>query len=471
MSGASLAKGAPATQQRDAKLALDQLELAARNLKPHPYLMPLFAAVICAIFSHWVPATTLWVWFGAMALAHVPLAVVSYRFFARERAPSELRKWTLLVTGAYALATLAWSSQVIFLWAPHNDLSHLMMILFLAGYLSGQSPFASPSIPMVTSVFAIAGTALVAAPLRQREEFMYDGIAVIAFFYAVYTMYMARQMYLTARSMLLLRTDKNDLIVALGNAKAESDRARYHAEAASRSKSQFLANMSHELRTPLNAILGFSQMIASRNLAPVERHFEYAEHIQKSGNHLLALINDILDLAKIEAGGFALHEADIDVGRVIEDEVATFQHRAESNGCTLKVEVSDQLPLVHADERAVRQIMLNLLSNAVKFTPTGGTITAFAEVAAGAALCFGVTDTGVGISPDDQAKVFENFGQGRHDVVSPDKGTGLGLPIVKGLAESHGGRVSLESKVGQGTRVVIFLPSARARPRLKVRAA
>jgi two-component system cell cycle sensor histidine kinase PleC len=470
MDSAGPIHGAVDPHARDAKLALDQLALAARNLKPHPILMPMFGLVICVINYRLVPLDMLATWFIVLALAHVPLAVVSHQFTAKERAASDLGKWTVLMTAAYSLSTLAWSAQVLFLWAPGNDLNHLLMVLFLAGYLSGQSPFASPSIPLVVSVFAIDGSALVAAPLREGG-FVYDSLAVIALFYAIYTMYMANQMYLTARSMLLLRTDKNDLIVALGNAKAESDRARYRAEAASKSKSQFLANMSHELRTPLNAILGFSEMLASRAIAPIEKHYEYAEHIHRSGNHLLTLINDILDLAKIEAGAFSLREANVDVGRVIADEVSTLEHKIRSGGCTIRTEISDKLPLVYADERAIKQIMLNLLSNAAKFTPSGGSITAFAEVAAGAALCFGVADTGIGITPEDQARVFENFGQGRHDVVTKDKGTGLGLPIVKGLAEAHGGRVSMESKVGEGTRIVVYLPASRARPRFNVRAA
>jgi two-component system cell cycle sensor histidine kinase PleC len=459
-----------AATARDEKLALEQLTLAVRNLKPQPYLMPLFGLVICIIFSRWIQVSVLSAWLGAMILAHVPLALISHRFSSRERTSSELRKWTLLISAAYALSTLVWSAQMIFLWTPLNDLNHLLIVLFLAGYLSGQTPFASPSIPMAAVVFAIGGSALIAAPLR-AGGFVYDSLAIIALFYTVYTMYMARQMYVTARSMLLLRTDKNDLIVALGNAKAESDRARYRAEAASRSKSQFLANMSHELRTPLNAILGFSEMIGSGKFTAIEKHYEYADHIHKSGTLLLALINDVLDLAKIEAGALALRESDVDVARVIADEVALVEPTAQSGRCTIVTEISDKLPLVYADERAIRQILLNLLSNALKFTPEGGCITAFAQVTAGAALCFGVADTGIGIAPEDQVKVFENFGQGRNDVVLQDKGTGLGLPIVKGLAEAHGGRLQLESEVGKGTRVTVYLPTTRARPRVDARAA
>src|SRR5262249_48970606 len=159
---------------------------------------------------------------------------------------------------AYTLSMLVWVTQPIFLWAPGSDLNHLLMVLFLAGFLSGQSPFVAPSKALLVSLFLTDGVAFVLTPLR-AGGFIYGALASIMLFYTVYTLYMAREMYLSAKNALSLKHDKSDLVIALGTAKSESDRARYRAEAASRSKSQFLANMSHELRTPLNAILGFSE--------------------------------------------------------------------------------------------------------------------------------------------------------------------------------------------------------------------
>jgi signal transduction histidine kinase len=181
---------------------------------------------------------------------------------------------------------------------------------------------------------------------------------------------------------------------------------------------------------------------------------------------LLALINDILDLAKIEAGRWKLEEAEQDLRNIAEDAMQLVQWRAKDNGATLENGIAEHTPLVWGDERALKQILLNLLSNAVKFTPEHGRVTAFAFLDDDGGLVFGVRDTGVGIAPEDQQRVFDSFGQGKHDVAIADKGTGLGLAIVKGLTESHGGHVSLQSEVGKGTTVSVHLPPQRVRNRV-----
>jgi two-component system cell cycle sensor histidine kinase PleC len=158
-----------------------------------------------------------------------------------------------------------------------------------------------------------------------------------------------------------------------------------------------------------------------------------------------------------------LREADVDLRRLIDDVVCLFATLAEAGGVRLAVDQDHSFPLVFGDERALRQILVNLMSNAIKFTPPAGRVTAFANLLADGSLAFGVDDTGVGIAPGDHEKVFESFGQGRHDAVLTDKGTGLGLPIVRGLAEAHGGRVTLISAPNEGTRVTVILPSERAR--------
>src|ERR1700733_8851029 len=247
--------------------------------------------------------------------------------------------------------------------------------------------------------------------------------------------------------MLLLRDDKNELIEALGKSKAASDNALERAAAASRAKLQFLPNMSHELPPPLNAILGFSEMIHSGPMrANVVKHIEYAQIIHQSGHHLLTLINDILDLAKIEAGGLQLRETLVDLPGLIEECVTLLSAKAQDGHLELSVDLQAGMAPLRADERALKQVLLNLLSNALKFTPPYGCVIAFARIEANGDVAFGVTDTGLGIAEEDRTRVFQNFGQGRHDVVLVDKGTGLGLPIVKGLIEGHGGRGTLSGR-------------------------
>ena len=296
--------------------------------------------------------------------------------------------------------------------------------------------------------------------------------AAMAIVFVGYMAFMSRQIYTTARDMLLLRHDKDSLIEALARSKSQSEKALKRAEAANRAKSEFLANMSHELRTPLNAIIGFSEMIHSRAFGTnAEKNVEYGLIIHQSGHHLLALINDILDLAKIEAGGLGLRESQFDLVHLIDECVGLMQSRADTGDVALHREPVSGPVNVWADERSLRQIVLNLLSNALKFTAAGGCVSAFLRIEPDGTISFGVTDTGYGIREEDIARVFENFGQGRHDVATPDKGTGLGLPIVKGLAQAHGGDVDLKSRVGEGTCVTVTLPAGRLRVQMALQSA
>jgi PAS domain S-box-containing protein len=240
-------------------------------------------------------------------------------------------------------------------------------------------------------------------------------------------------------------------------------RAKEAAELASRAKSEFLANMSHELRTPLNAIIGFSQMIGDEYLGPVgvAAYKEYANDIHTSSTHLLQIINDILDVSKIEAGMLTLHESEIDVAATVEACGRLVRARAAEAGITLAVEIADGTPPIFADERMIKQITLNLLSNALKFTPRNGTVSVSGGLDADGGFTFSVRDTGIGIAPEDFAKVLQPFGQVESSLARKFAGTGLGLPLTKGLVELHGGTLRLDSKVGSGTVVTVTLPPTR----------
>jgi len=458
----------PAREASD-KLALAQLRLALKNLQPNWWLMPIFGAIICAMFAKWESVPLLAGWWLFLTLGGAPLGYVATRFLKYPPGEVTDRRWLIATSAAYFLFTVAWISQGLLFWKHGDALNHLLIMLIVGCTLSGNSALVGSSRPLIINGYIVYGLMLFGLPLHEGG-YEYYGLSALVVLYIGYCAWMSRQIYTTARDMLLLRDDKNDLIDALAGSKTESDLARERAESASRAKSEFLANMSHELRTPLNAILGFSETIYSGACGgSVEKHMEYARIIHQSGHHLLALINDILDLARIEAGGLALRETYVDLAQLIAECVALMEVKARDGELDLRAEVAPGLPAIRADERALKQVLLNLLSNAVKFTPPGGRVACFARIEGDGSIAFGVVDTGMGIADDDQERVFQNFGQGRHDVVTLDKGTGLGLPIVKGLVEAHGGSVTLESRVGEGTTVTAVLPAERvvARPEMK----
>jgi len=244
------------------------------------------------------------------------------------------------------------------------------------------------------------------------------------------------------------------------NAQQQLFRAKEAAELASRAKSGFLANMSHELRTPLNAIIGFSETIVKEIMGPVgSAHYrEYAEHINLSGQHLLALINDLLDLSKIEAGKLELNETSVDIRALLKDCQVLVSDLVHSKELMLDTHVADDLTYIYGDEQKMKQVLVNLLSNAVKFTDPGGRITVSAHREGGDLLHIAVSDDGIGIAPDQLSKVMLPFGQANDAHNREHKGTGLGLPLSKSLVELHGGEFSLKSKLGEGTTVFIRLP-------------
>ena len=239
------------------------------------------------------------------------------------------------------------------------------------------------------------------------------------------------------------------------------------AEIANRAKSEFLANMSHELRTPLNAIIGFAEIITGEVLGAVgnAKYRDYAKDISDSGQHLLEIINDILDLSKIETGQVALHEEEIDVPDVVRSCLKLLKERAKSAGVELVADFGNgAYPLLRADRRMVKQILVNLLSNAVKFTPRGGRVTASAQCDRASGCVLQISDTGIGIAPDDMQKALARFGQVEARLDRRFEGTGLGLPLSKSFVELHGGALELTSEVGVGTTVKVRFPPERMLP-------
>ena len=258
----------------------------------------------------------------------------------------------------------------------------------------------------------------------------------------------------------LLQTFADQAVIAVENVRlfTEIQEKTQQLEIANRHKSEFLANMSHELRTPLNAVIGFSEVLLERMFGEVnEKQEEYLQDILSSGKHLLSLINDILDLSKIEAGRMELEALPFDLPSALDNALTLIKERAVRNSIGLAVHVDPRIGEVVADERKVKQVLLNLLSNAVKFTPEGGTIT-MAAVLNGGMVEISVADTGIGIAPEDQAAVFEEFRQVGTDYARKREGTGLGLALARRLVELHGGTLTLQSELGKGSTFTFTIP-------------
>jgi signal transduction histidine kinase len=254
-------------------------------------------------------------------------------------------------------------------------------------------------------------------------------------------------------------------ITDLKNSHNKLVEARQQAELANEAKSEFLANMSHELRTPLNAMIGFSEIISNQAFGPIEnsRYLEYINDIHNSGLHLLSIINDVLDISRIEAGKFALAKQPLRLQSVAAAALRRLHERASRRGIAILAEFAPEDLVVQADERAMGQVFHNLLDNAVKFSRDGGTVRLRMARGGSATVIVAIEDYGIGMTAQEQQRALEPFGQAQMTMSRNYGGTGLGLPITKGLIEAHGGRLAITSHPGQGTTVHLVLPAAEDR--------
>ncbi|MBS0469605.1 MAG: sensor histidine kinase [Proteobacteria bacterium] len=453
----------------DIRLVDEQLAMARSASWANSLIVPI-ASVLIAISQSANVAT---VWLIGWPLAMIVTCGASELYYRHlllhaDHSAADVSRRARAHARLTLLQSALWCSMGYAMWQPGNPEAQGFLVLIIACSLSGWTSMGAFHLATAAAGMPTYLVALLAMPIAMGSDNVYILSALSgAFFLLMRTLMMAN--YRTREKMILLEHERSGLIDKLKTAKDDSDHARQRAETASRAKSDFLANMSHELRTPLNAILGFSEIIHTKAMGStaIEQYSEYGGYIHSSGGHLLSLINDILDLAKIEAGRLTLREAEVDLRVLMDDIMRMLESRASSGGIELAVEVDYDFPNLMADERAMRQMVVNLASNAIKFTQPGGRVTAFANVLGDGRLSFGIDDTGIGIAPEEHSTVFESFGQGRHDAVLADKGTGLGLPIVKGLAEAHGGSILLNSVPNEGTRVTVIMPAARARVRLR----
>jgi two-component system cell cycle sensor histidine kinase PleC len=402
----------------------------------------------------------------ALHLFNSFMAAVLYRAFRRDS--SNGRAWLRSLMLFQLYIGITWGATIWLLWQHGNPANNVFVITPFVGllwaYAMSRTMHVGVYLAAVLPIVVLGSLRAITSPGLASHAMAFVLPVVFA-----YTLAAALTMIRGFEAMLVTRFANDDMAVDLRRAHDEAIRKRFEAEAANASKTTFLANMSHELRTPLNAILGFSDIIAHERLGGVgtKRYKDYAHDINASGSHLLSIINDILDIAKIESGKMELYPVVLDPRDVIGDAMKVVAGRARERHQLVNVHIDNDAPMPYADERAMKQIILNLVGNSIKFTQEGGTIDIFGrKTDGGFELC--VSDNGPGIPSDLLDRIFTPFNQVDNRYNRTAGGTGLGLSLVRGLAELHGGKAWLESDTGQGTRAYVYFPVANS-PEMRIR--
>ncbi len=425
------------------------------------YVIMLLVVASGLLFGFWMPPVSAAAWTCGLLCIHTAIIRSCGQFISAQPSPPEIRKWRTRFIVLDLLYGLGWTALLIH---PSGfDAVSNTLIMFLMLLVVAVSSMLAASLPIAALAATAPVTAAIAVNFALSGTFDNYVLALLALAAEAYFALLAHRLHSATLATLEARAEKDALIGELEQAKAISDEARHRAEAANVAKSRFLAQMSHELRTPLNAILGFSEVMKSEifgaHAVPVYR--EYSSDIHNSGVHLLNLINEILDLSRIEAGRYELNEEAVSLVHVVGDCHHLLKLRATNRGITIHEVFEHGMPRIWGDERAVRQIVLNLLSNSIKFTPQGGEIWLKVGWTASGGQYLSVKDTGSGIPEDEIPIVLASFGQGSNSIKSAEQGAGLGLPIAKSLIDMHGGTFTLRSKIRIGTEVIVTFPPER----------
>jgi two-component system cell cycle sensor histidine kinase PleC len=433
----------------------------AQNRLSASLVILLLVGTIGFLSSLWTGAVTAGIWTIALLVIHAIVVTKCRQFLSEAPGKANIRSWRMRFILFDLFFGLAW--MFILLHPVGADEGSSTFMLFVMLLVVAVSSMLASSLPIAVFAATVPVTAAIALNFVLRGTVRDYILAAMAVTAQGYFALLAHRLYTTTLATLEARAEKDALIGELEQSKAISDEARGRAEAANIAKSRFLAQMSHELRTPLNAILGFSEVMNGEIFGAhaVPTYKEYSGDIHNSGVHLLNLINEILDLSRIEAGRHELNEEPVSLGLVVEDCHHLLTLRAKNRGITIHELFEPDLPRLWADERAVRQICLNLLSNAIKFTPQGGEIWLKVGWTASGGQYMSVKDTGSGIPEEEIPIVLATFGQGSNSIKSAEQGAGLGLPIAKSLVDLHGGTFSLKSKLRIGTEVIVTFPPER----------
>src|SRR6187399_908364 len=433
----------------------------AQNRISASFVILLLVATVGFMSSVWSGALAAGTWTVAVLVTHAVIVRKCRQFLEKPANEISIRAWRLRFITLDLFYGLAWMFILVHPVSVDDNSGTFMLFVILL--VVAVSSMLASSLPMAVFVTTFPVTAAIALDFVLQGGLRNYILSIMALTAQGYFAALTYQLYSSTLSTLQARAEKDALIGELEQAKAISDEARRRTEAANIAKSRFLAQMSHELRTPLNAILGFSEVMKSEVFGPhaVPTYKEYAADIHNSGVHLLNLINEILDLSRIEAGRYKLNEEPVDLAHVVGDCNHLLQLRARNRGIRIQQMFEHDLPRLWADERACRQICLNLLSNAIKFTPQGGEVWLKVGWTAAGGQYMSVKDNGPGIPEDEIPIVLASFGQGTNAIKSAEQGTGLGLPIAKNLVDLHGGTFTLKSKLRFGTEVIVTFPAER----------
>jgi two-component system cell cycle sensor histidine kinase PleC len=426
----------------------------AQNRISASLVILLLVTTVGFMSSVWTGALGAGAWTAAVLVIHAIIVTKCRQFLEKPMHEVSARAWRLRFITLDLFYGLAWMFSLIHpIGIDESSSTFMLFVMLLVVAVSSMLVFAA-TFPVTTAIaldFILQGT------LRHYI------LALMALTAQGYFAALTYRLYSSTLATLEARAEKDALIGELEQAKAISDEARRRAEAANIAKSRFLAQMSHELRTPLNAILGFSEVMKTEVFGQhaVPAYKEYSADIHNSGVHLLGLINEILDLSRIEAGRYELNEESVSLVAIVEDCHHLLKLRASNRGITIHEVFEPDMPRLWADERAIRQICLNLLSNAIKFTPQGGEIWLKVGWTASGGQYVSVKDTGAGIPEEEIPVALASFGQGSNSIKSAEQGAGLGLPIAKSLVDLHGGTFTLKSKLRIGTEVIVTFPPER----------
>jgi two-component system cell cycle sensor histidine kinase PleC len=435
---------------------------AQQQMDAVPLELVLLLSVV-GIAAYWIDPAKIagWLVFVLMGLAMM-VATARRALAATLDTPQMVNSWRLRMVLAQTLVGACWSLIVADLLSIEIDVARLF-VLFVAIIVTALTATVAETIPAAVVCGLLPVSAQILGLGLGHKNLADVALVVMALGAQIFFLLFSRRLHHTTLTSLRLRAEKDTLLLEVEEAKANSDEARRRAEEANIAKSHFLATMSHELRTPLNAILGFSEVMKGEVFGPHANpaYRDYANDIHSSGHHLLTLINEILDLSRIEAGRYDLREEALSISHILDDARHMLALRAKAKNQTIHAKIEANLPRLWADERATRQIVLNILSNAIKFTPPGGEIWMKAGWTAGSGQYIAIRDSGPGIPEDEIPLVLSSFGRGSLAVKTAEQGSGLGLPIVKGLIDLHGGTFTLKSKPREGTEVIVTFPPER----------